>query len=349
MNTSVAIYNPQQMDIIRKTVAKDVNEQEFQFFLEVCKLTGLNPFKRQIYAIKRDNRMTIQTGIDGYRAMAERTGEYLGQEGPFWCGPDGKWVDVWLDSKLPAAAKVGVIRKGFAATFWAIARYSSYAVEKSATWSKMPDVMLAKCAEALAFRKAFPDAVSGVYTHEEMQQADAPESYIDAQVVESETAEDIDKYEIDVWCEYHDVADEIITRYMSAKNIKDYTQMLNILKNNAQECVTIWAKGNGLTMAMITAYLNGKHISYPKLWEEIEESYKTTSETDPPFDRIIATFAYPLVTKASDEQMAEIHALHLALDGDPAEVLSEMTIAVANETIAGLQKALELTKAEVKA
>lgn len=182
-------FDQKQLDLIRATVAKDTTNDEFLLFIEVCKFHRLNPFARQIYAVVRNGQngrqMTIQTSIDGFRLMAERTGKYAGQLGPQWCGDDGVWVDVWLKQEPPAAARVGILRKDFNQPIWGVARYSSYMQPSGPLWKKMPDTMLAKCAESQAFRKAFPAEMSGIYTNEEMQQADRPEPHLPEVVVEA--------------------------------------------------------------------------------------------------------------------------------------------------------------------
>lgn len=182
-------FTERQIALIKQQIAPDVNEGELGLFLEVCRSTGLNPLFRQIYAIVRskddpkNRKMTIQTGIDGYRLLAARTGTLAGiDDAEFDIDPSESWH--------PAAARVTVWRfvQGHRVPFTATARWSEYAQKNvkgdyTGMWtrSKMPFAQLAKCAEALALRKACPAELSGIYTGDEMGQADNPPiEYVDA-------------------------------------------------------------------------------------------------------------------------------------------------------------------------
>lgn len=199
-------WGAHQARILRDTIANDLNAPEFALFVEVCRAKKLDPFSRQIHAVKRGNRMVIQTGIDGYRTIAQRTKEYRGQgDAEWWDGtsyrevdvparnPDGSilldgngaavmvrqreedWVKVWPHAEHPFAARATVFRAGFVQGLKATALWSEYADLRSPMWKPdgFPSLMLAKCAEALALRKAFPEELSGIYTDEEMAQANA--------------------------------------------------------------------------------------------------------------------------------------------------------------------------------
>lgn len=180
-------FTADQVALIKRTIAAGCSDDELALFLQVCRSSGLDPFRRQVYAIVRgkdDKRqMSIQTGIDGYRLLAARTGDLAGIDDPAYDSED---------ADHPNRASVTVWRwsHGQRIPFTATARWKEYAAlydgKASGKWRDMPYLMLGKCAEALALRRAFPAELSGVYTADEMAQADAitpdlsPTTYVES-------------------------------------------------------------------------------------------------------------------------------------------------------------------------
>lgn len=171
-----------QLELIKRTVAKGATDDELRLFIQVCKGANLNPFLRQVHLVKRWDSKTgqevgaIQVGIDGFRAVAESSGQYAGNDDPNFEGED----EITYDSKIQKGIKLTVPKKATVTVykllegqrygFTATARWSEYypGAKMGFQWHIRPYLMLGKCAEALALRKAFPKLLSGMYAAEEM-------------------------------------------------------------------------------------------------------------------------------------------------------------------------------------
>lgn len=195
-------YTPAQLSLIKRTVAADCNDSEFSLFVEVAKRVGLDPFRRQIHAVvyskdkPEKRKMSIITGIDGFRAVAARNRDYR---------PDDEEPVITYSEaeKNPETNPLGIVKAVVRAHKYGpdgvwhpvigVAYWSEYAplkevweysqeqnkrvptgkveIDKKGNWFRMPHVMLAKCAEAQAIRKGWPEDLSGVYSQEEMERA----------------------------------------------------------------------------------------------------------------------------------------------------------------------------------
>jgi len=178
-------FDAEQKNLIKNYLCRGINDEELTLFAAVCKKTGLDPFMKQIYAVKRKDQMTIQTSIDGYRLIAERTGRYSpGRESTFQYNKDGHLISA--TSYVKKQTQDGTWHEIGATAF-----FDEYKPSYSNQfWDSKKHIMLAKCAEALALRKAFPNELSGLYSEDEMHQADKPKEIIN--LVTPEEANEIE-------------------------------------------------------------------------------------------------------------------------------------------------------------
>ena len=171
---------PEQVDLVKSVVFKGATDEELKLFFFECRRRGVHPLDRLIHPVVRKDkdgtrRVSFQTSIDLFRSEAEGTGEYRGQKDVEY----GNMVE-WdkIDKKVPEWAKATIKRydehtneiiEVSAQAYW-----EEYYPGESLgfQWRKMPRLMLGKCAEALALRKAFPRKLAGLYTFEEMQLTD---------------------------------------------------------------------------------------------------------------------------------------------------------------------------------
>lgn len=171
-------FDQTKLDLIRKTVCGALNQPQFDLFMSVAKARGLDPVLNQIHAVVRkvkisknpdkyEDRMTIQVGIDGFRLIAARTGEFVGcDETIFKYDKDNNVIE----------AKVTVYRlvQGHKASFTGVAYWEEFypGDQQGFMWNSKPKTMLGKCAEAQALRKAFPNDLSGVYEPAEIEKSE---------------------------------------------------------------------------------------------------------------------------------------------------------------------------------
>lgn len=182
--TALVEFQPRQLNLIRQTVAKDCNPAEFDQFIHICKHTRLDPLRRQIYCfvfnkLDADRRqMTVVTSIGGYRSIAERTGNYR----PDTKAPRYKKGEVNEKTNPLGIERCEVTVYKFSHGDWHpvtgdawwdeyVPLYNGEIDKKKTGWVKMPRIMIAKCAEANALRKAWPDDFAALHTEEEIDRS----------------------------------------------------------------------------------------------------------------------------------------------------------------------------------
>jgi phage recombination protein Bet len=165
-NTPSMGFDNAQINLLKTTICKGATDDELKFFIYACQRTGLDPFARQIYSVPRGGQRVIQTSVDGFRLIADRSGRYApGRETTFTYDKDGNLISATAYVKKQT-------RDGTWHEVSANARYDEYD-GKNNFWKTKSHIMLSKCAECLALRKAFPAEMSGIYGKEEMDQAEA--------------------------------------------------------------------------------------------------------------------------------------------------------------------------------
>lgn len=196
INPKQRVFTDEQMVILSPIgVEAGWDPRVVMTFLSECNERGLDPWQREAYLMLYAGKFIRHVGIDGFRKRGESTGEYRGRLGPFVCDEDEKWREIWpYKDRAPVAAKVGILRAGFDGPVWATAMYDEYVPmqdesrwdprEKrkvktgnrvpTSNWRRAADggkpmVMLGKCAEAQAWRVAFPARFGGFYAPEELE------------------------------------------------------------------------------------------------------------------------------------------------------------------------------------
>lgn len=159
------LENKEKLELLKKTIAKGATDIEFGYFIETCKATNLNPFKKEIWFIKINNELQIMTGIHGFYSIANSHPQF-----------DGVECEIVEENGKIKKAVARVYRKDRRIPTVAEAYLDEYG-KNNGLWKNMPRVMLSKCAESMALRKAFPTEMNGIYTKEEMPDGYSQDSY----------------------------------------------------------------------------------------------------------------------------------------------------------------------------
>lgn len=207
-------WTPQQANLMVFAGLATVNAQSGQImlvdpgvaeaFLQVVARTGLDPFAKQIHAVRFGGKYQIVVGIDGFRLIAQRSLQYGGQTKIEWLRADGsdegRWVSAWVPAlwgggkgDKPLAARVGIMRKGFSEPLYTVVTWDEFG-GTSGNWASKPAHMLAIRAESHALRRAFPNDLSGIYTPEDFEDGHAEDNAVeDPRIAQVETVDNVDE------------------------------------------------------------------------------------------------------------------------------------------------------------
>ena len=173
------IMSVDQIDLLKKQIAKDATDDELKMFLYHVNRTKLDPFSRQIYFQKRNTKdgpkVIMMTSIDGARVIAQRTGQFGGSSDVLYNDGKTMYEMIKAGKKAPETATIAVykIMNDIRVETIATASYFEYYPKGLNSMEvKMPFLMISKVVEMLALRKAFPMDLSGLYIEEEMMQTE---------------------------------------------------------------------------------------------------------------------------------------------------------------------------------
>ena len=155
-------------------IPKETPPAQIEIFAKVCSTLQLDPFTKEIYLVGYNKKYSIISGINGFRKIASRTGQYAGSEdAKFDLQSNGTFKtasELIAAGKKPTTCTVTVYRVvgGVRCPFTHTAVFKEFEGGSYSQWPKMPFQMFAMVAESFALRKAFGGEFQGVHTEEEV-------------------------------------------------------------------------------------------------------------------------------------------------------------------------------------
>lgn len=241
-------YKLTEQDIknIKSVFPNELSANDFDVFLHMIEKTGLDPIARQIYAIARQTKvkkgnnyewvpvMSIQTSIDGFRLIADRTN----------CYSPAKPTEFQFNEHGKLLSATAYIKK-FAGNVWHEIGETAFLSEYASNtnfWNKFPTTMLAKVAEAKALRRAFPNDLSGLYTDDEMQQSKDVEPVQEVFEVKEEVKDLINKEDLEALQKFLDKDADLKAKILELCKVSDLTQIKHSQKQAIKDYATNYFK-----------------------------------------------------------------------------------------------------------
>jgi len=161
---------------VKEIYGKSLNDSEWNTFLEIGKASGLNPFLKEIWAVKYGTAAAqIFIGRDGYRIFAVKNKDYDGHTVSSIYSNDTLKVSNGAVTHEYALKNRGdligaictVYKKSTSVPVYVSVNIEEY-IQKHGVWADKPETMIKKVAEAQALRMAFPKQFNGTYSEYEM-------------------------------------------------------------------------------------------------------------------------------------------------------------------------------------
>ena len=197
---ALAISDSEMLNVLQNSLYPGAAIESIKLVLSYCKAAKLDPMQKPVHIVPMWNAKSgkmidvVMPGVNLYRTQAMRSGECAGVSEPEF-GPDvtesiggasityPQWCRVTIKRRLSGNVIADFTAREFWKENYAVRGGKEKSIAPNAMWSKRPYGQVAKCAEAQALRKAFPEIASQP-TADEMEgkamvQDDAPATTVD--------------------------------------------------------------------------------------------------------------------------------------------------------------------------
>lgn len=267
-------YAPEVWNTLKESIYPGASDNSVIMVLNYCKSMKLDPIMKPVHIVPMNGKDVVMPGVALYRILAARSGNYAGMSEPEY-GQDVE--EIFTDKynkqhkvKYPEWCKItvkkllnGTVIEFVAKEYWK-ENYATMGRDSTcpnSMWEKRPYGQLAKCAEAQALRKAFPEVLGGMVTSEEME----GKGFENAKIINEQQVKQTEQFVDDIreksnanlfpvdggFLEATDIHMLINSKIESIQNLDDLTSY-EVWKNENQRGLSEFAKRNK-EMAMLYA------------------------------------------------------------------------------------------------